>query len=157
MTEPLWASSLATLPQPDEDERLEEPEAPQEPDEPAPEPRAPASHRRALPVVLVAAVVGVALALADNGGGAVEVKNVSSSWGNVQMRCDTARFETPRSFGGGPRAIEIFNCKPSGNGVLPPGDYSSPRTVWNSDIDQRQAIANRIEITDNAVKGWARY
>jgi hypothetical protein len=168
--EPLWASSLAT--QPSNDDVTVVVEREQAPPRPRPRPlrrerpgtpdAAPAPSRsrsrsrqwaaRRIAVVLgVLAVAGTFWSMVD-GSGQVSLQQLSSSWDDTPMTCTTLRVETGRD-----RVVEAFNCR-GDDGLNPPaGDYTSPHTVWQSDVDRRAATRTGIRIRDGLVKGWAIY
>ena len=126
----------------------EEPE-----DVPAP-PRRERQPRRRLPLVLglVAALAVGAVAIAQDGTGALMFEEVPSGWEDVPMTCDTMRIEQ------GERAIERFRCRALGGRGLPSGVFGPPESNWNSDITRRPARDARIEISkDGDVVGWAAY
>jgi hypothetical protein len=159
--EPLWASSLATQPRPDdvtvhvvERERDEKPprrrpEGPR-PQEPGRPPRqAPARRRQIAAGVALLAVLAAVLAAST---GRASIADLSSSWDDISMTCRTLRMED------GPRALEVFSCRSDDGRRLPTGTYASPRTVWQSDVDRREAVATRIRITPGGdLTGWALY
>ena len=153
--EPLWASSLADQPRPDDDVIARVVEEPEDDDPPAsvrqPRERPPAG-RRALAVGAVAAVgIGV-LATALEGRGAMLIETVPSGWGDVPMSCDTVRIEQ------GDRAVERFRCRAVGGRPLPAGSYHSPESQWTSDITRRNARRSHVVISDDGdVEGWATY
>ncbi len=149
--EPLWASSLAERPRPaDDDVRPLEARA-----DPASQPQAPTGigrRRAALGVVALVTVIVAALAAALPGRGSWSLQDVPSFWGAVQMTCHTLRLERDD------HSVELFRCRATGGGTLPPGLYRSPVDTWTSDITRRDALANEIRITpDGELRGWAAY
>jgi hypothetical protein len=147
----LWADPLA-----DEPERESDVVARVLPDDPEPSP--PRAHPRksvrprAFALGMLGAIVVVALATAQAGGGSLAVDDVPSAWNEVPMTCKTARFEQGR------RALELFRCHALGGGTLPPGVYRSPDSLWTSDITRRDARANVMEISpEGELRGWAAY
>jgi hypothetical protein len=150
---PLWASSLADQPRPDYDviaRILEEPEDdPHDPPPPQDQPPA----RWPMPVLGLAAVLGViALLIALDGRGSLTIADVPSNWGEIPMTCHTARLEQDD------RALEWFRCRATGGLTLPPGVYPSPESQWSSDITREPATESRIQISpDGEAEGWAAY
>ena len=148
---PLWASSLAEQ-EPADDVVLHRVETSSDP-----EPDAPQDDRgrlqvpgRAVVVLLVALVAGIAVAALDHGG-PFRAQDVASGWGSVPMRCDAARIEFDT------RAVELFTCRAPGGG-LPVGRYRTPAISWNSDIDRKEAVGTDVRITSGReLHGWASY
>lgn len=143
---PLWATSLAPErePEPGRDDGA--------PDGPPPVAAQPPFNPRvaAVRLLVLAAIVGLAAALA--GRGSVTLAEVPSSWGPVPMTCDTARFEEED------RAVELFSCRATAGGTLPPGVYRSPASRWTSDLTRRDALVNEMVIApDGDLTGVAVY
>jgi hypothetical protein len=148
--EPLWATSLAREPRRVED--VPRPPAP-EPvrDTPAPEQGPPLVGVRVLAAVALAGLV-VVLTASLVGRNSFSIGDVPSAWGDVKMRCHTARFEQDG------RAVELFRCHAVGGGTLPAGLYESPESLWTSDVTRIDARANEIRIfPDGKLVGWAAY
>ena len=132
-----------------EDEPPPEEEVAKEPEQP---PRPDAPRRIPNKVVIVAAVVGLLVALAAvPDRGTLLVDDVPSAWGNVPMRCYTARIENPG------RALELFRCRALGGAPLPAGLYRSPESSWTSDITRIDARRNEMRISRDVLTGWAVY
>jgi len=172
-TAPLWASSLADQPRHDdvtvrvvEEEHIAPPRRPwrerpePEPEGPGaapPEPRRPRRRpavrraRRAM-AVLAAVVAAGLIASAVDSSGNTAILNVPSFWDTATLSCHTARIEQDE------RIFEVFNCHPTGERMPPAGEYGTPTTVWNSDVDRREARHNDIDIApDGTLRGWATY
>jgi hypothetical protein len=148
----LWAD-----PQPDESGPPSDVVARVVPEEPEPA-AAPAAAEDAAPqpvrpgALAIGVLVSLAIIALASSRGSLEFKDVPSYWDQTPMTCQTTRIEQ------GARSFELFNCHALGSGVLPPGIYQSPDSLWNSDITRREALANGMEISpDGTLTGWAAY
>ena len=150
-SKPLWADLPPDEPDPYADVSVQwTVEAEEEP-----EPSQAAVHEpsRRRGIVLSAAVLGAALLVAmAMPAGSFSVETVASGWGDIPMRCETARLDE------GPRAVEAFRCRATDGSRLPPGRYELDHADWTSDITREPARASVVEISgDGELSGVATY
>lgn len=130
--EPLWAAGLRREPQ-------AAPDAARHAPEPAARRSFAGPAAAAFGILAVLWYAAVMAAVSDE----VTITDVPSAWGPVPMTCTTLRVESPEG------TLEAFECRalPTALRELPAGTYSSPDTIWHSDVDRREASAHLITIS----------